>query len=50
MFNCVPKTTLLRAKKKETLCYMILHNFINFINCPVFIDIKQTLHYEVPIV
>ena len=28
---------------------MILHNFINFINCPVFIDLKQTLHYKVAI-
>ena len=26
---------------------MILHNLYDFINCPAFIDIKQTLHYKV---
>ena len=38
---------LLPVKKKETYLiwyYIILYTFIN---CPVFIDIKQTLHYKV---
>ena len=52
MVDCVAKTSLLPVKKKETNCndfrlfYMILYNLIN---CPVFIDIKQTLHYKVAI-
>ena len=44
------KNSLLPVKVKETnyriWFYIICYNFINF---PVFIDIKQTLHYEVAI-
>ena len=43
MFDCVPKTSLLSVKKNEAN-YLISHNFIN---CPVFIDIKLTLCYKV---
>ena len=46
MFDCVLKTLLLPVMKKETN-YVIW--FYNFIDCPVFIDTKQTLHYEVAI-
>ena len=47
MFVCIPKMSLLPVKKKETYLiwyYIILYTFIN---CPVLIDIKQTLHYKV---
>ena len=44
MFDLIPKMLLFPVKKKDSKCYIILHNFIN---CPVFIDIKQTLHYNV---
>ena len=47
MFNCAPKTPLLPVKKKKanylTWFYIISYNFLNY---PVFIDIKQTLHYK----
>ena len=36
MFDCVPEMSLFPAKEKET--YLI--------NCPLFIDKKQTLHYK----
>ena len=42
MFDLIPKMLLFPVKKKDSKWYIILHNFIN---CPVFIDIKQTLHY-----
>ena len=45
MFDCVSKTPLLPVMKKK-LCYMILHDFIN---CPVFTDVKQTFHHKVAI-
>ena len=42
MFYFVPKTSLLPVKKKTF--YIILHNVMyHFINCSVFIDIKQSL-------
>ena len=39
--------TVLPVKKKETN-YITLHFYImlNVIDCPVFIDIKQTWHYK----
>ena len=49
MFDCVPKTPIMPVKKKETNpigFYIILYNFIN---CPVFRDIKKTLYYKVAI-
>ena len=46
MFDCLPKMPLLPVKKKKKLSYMILRNFTN---CPVFINIKQTLDYKVAI-
>ena len=52
MFYCVQETPLLPGKKKETNLYDFISFYIilyNFINCPVFIDIKQALHYEVVI-
>ena len=51
MFDCVSKIPLLPVKKRKQI---LLYNFTlfykisyNFIACPVFIDIKQTLHYKV---
>ena len=51
MFDCVPKRPLLPVKKKETnylirftLFYIILYNFVN---CPVLIDVKQTLRFKI---
>ena len=41
MFDCVSNTPLLPVKKKN---YLVL---CNLGNCPVFVDIKQTLHYSV---
>ena len=46
MLGCFPKSPLLRVKKKEANYLVMLHNFIN---CPVFIGIKQTLCYKVAI-
>ena len=37
---------LVPVKKKETNDLIILQNFIN---CPIFKDIRQTLHYKVAI-
>ena len=31
------------------LFYILLRNLYDFINCPAFGDIKQTLHYKVAI-
>ena len=38
-----------KERRNEFLCYftyfpIILHDFVN---CPTFVDIKQTLHYKV---
>ena len=50
MFDCVPKMPCCLYRKKEEnylkSFYIILYNFLN---CPVLIDIKQTLHYKVAI-
>ena len=43
---CFPKTASVACKEKSKLSYKILHNFIN---SPVFINIKKTLHYKVGI-
>ena len=46
---CSKNTSLLSLKKKAT--YLIWYDIIlyNFINCPVFVDTTQILHYKVPI-
>ena len=49
MFDCVPKTPLLPVKKKTNLYDFMYFTQYNFINYPVFIDIKQTLRYKVAI-
>ena len=46
MFDCVSKTPLFPVKKKTNYLirfYIILYNFIN---CPVFIDIKKNFRLE----
>ena len=43
MFDLFPKMLLLPVKKKDAKYYIILHDFIN---CPAFTDIKQTLRYK----
>ena len=52
MFNNIPKTSLLPVKEKEKkLPYYInlLYKLYNFINCQVFVNIKQILHYKVAV-
>ena len=46
MFDLVPKMLLLPVTKKDAKYYIF---FYNFINCPGFIDIKQTLRYKAAI-
>ena len=48
MIDCVPKMPLLLAQKKEANYLLWFYIILcNFINCSVFIDTKQNLHYEV---
>ena len=52
MFDCVSKTSLWPVNKKNKLSYLILHYMILYtlIDCPIFIDIKQTLdqiHFQI---
>ena len=51
MLDCVTKLTLLPVKKNYLYYQIILNDFTfyNFINCPVFIDVKLTLYHEVAI-
>ena len=45
MLDCV-------ACKDKQVIFIILHTFTwfyDFINCPAFVDIQQTLHYKVAI-
>ena len=46
MSDLVPKMLLLPVTKKVGKYYII---FYDFINCPGFIDIKQTLRYKAAI-
>ena len=46
---CSKNTFVACKEERNKLSCMILHNLYNFINCPVFIDIKPTLHYKVAI-
>ena len=46
MLDCVA------CKEKRNKLYYFTYFYIilnDFINCPAFVDIKQTLHYKVPI-
>ena len=51
MLDCVTKFTLLPVKTNYLYYQIILNDFTfhNFINCPVFIDVKLTLYHEVAI-
>ena len=40
-----------KEKRNKFLCYFTYFSMLSdFVNCPAFADIKQTLHYKVAVV